>query len=830
MQKYRLNNEHSGTFFCNSSLIEDDEDARPVVMGEDDYEWQCAKLIHRQQWKDVVQSELDDFRLFMKYAYGSDVEEEHFNQKGGKFDDDLCDKDKEIPATLRNSILRRKVQKDIDAGSERQSDWDVMPELLERKGCEAGWKRKEGDEIIFDKDLLINDEFRDQWEIIWQDWQTNPLTKHAIEEKEKFCKERRQRNSEKNNLRIRDDDDFGHDEEHLEECGLLNWTCKHAQCGEKRWEKERKGMIISSILSSQRRRNWYDETNRVLPPNNLTAGNKMYFVKEEQKEKVEAINAKLIRTQVKGEKMINGAEAATFGRRKGVRWTTYKEANEYHRDARKRMLFDEGFVCKDPECVKVAKIDDERDGFFKGHSESCKERLVNEIMANKGGKVAVRGSHETFREQYRDDMERLIQAKNIWGTLWAFELNRLQTEDVRAYAYQNAILSCNWDEDKQTDRGNLIMQANLEAASCPLRQRFVDRVLKRMEGEMDIGVEIVNEELLRRSGGSKENLRLRRMPLHSFQSLIRSSESMNDRYLWEEQLVKVYDVKHSWLKQKLSKELQDMIDADCPPFVEGGNNTYRDHNTPPCHFCQPGMFSRDSDGEYLDNGRICDCDFSKCYLCQREPARMLRNAWRDDKEEENQLVNEVHPTRRHLLKTYSANDAFGVFSNKDAVCRHERFIRCGCYRDYEYNPRMGTWQINNKDKPMVSIHYYNCGRSMNFQRYSSTVGLGNAPVMFSGELYRPYAIDASLEVGMIKEKLAGGDGGEFPNIFAIGGGATWFRWREVYPEEVNAFDDDDDDWIREWNPIVDWEAVGPRLRGLDLHWLRGTDDIYLPSE
>ena len=377
-------------------------------------------------------------------------------------------------------------------------------------------------------------------------------------------------------------------------------------------------------------------------------------------------------------------------------------------------------------------------------------------MADEDGKVIVRGSHELFREQYREDMERLIQAKNIWGTLWAFELNRLQTEDVRAYAYQNAILSCNWDEDKQTDRGILIMQASREGTSCSMRQRFVDRALKGMEREMDIAAEIVNKELLRRAGGSgsgggggEENLRLRRMPLHTFQSLIRSSESMNDRYLWEEQLVKVYDVKHSWLKEKLSKELQDMIDADCPPFVEGANDTYHDRNTPPCHFCQPGMFHRDSHGEYLDNGRIRDCDVSKCYLCQTEPARMLRNAWRDVDEE---LTSEVHPTRRHLLKAYNANDGFGIFSRRDGMCRHERFIRCGCYRDYEYNPRSSTCQINNKDKPMVSIHYYNCGRSMNFQRYSSTVGLGNAPVMFSGELYRPYTIDASLEVEMIKKK------------------------------------------------------------------------------
>ena len=323
MQKYRLNNEHSGTFFCNSGLIEDDEDAQPVVMSEDNHEWQCTKLIHRQQWKEVVQSELDDFRLFMKYAYGSDVEEEHFHQKGGKFDDDICDKERGLTATLCNSILRRKVQKDIDAGSERQSDWDVMPELLERDGYERGWRRKVNNEVIFDKDLLINDEFKDQWEIIWQDWGANPLTKHAIDKKQKYFELRGERCAVDDLRHPRMREDFKHDEEHLKECELLDWTCQHAQWAERRWEKERTGMVISSILSN-RCHNWYNEDNKVLPPNNVTAGNELSFVKEGQKEKVEAINANLVRMQVKAEESINGREAA-FGRRKGVRWTTIKK-------------------------------------------------------------------------------------------------------------------------------------------------------------------------------------------------------------------------------------------------------------------------------------------------------------------------------------------------------------------------------------------------------------------------------------------------------------------------------------------------------------------------
>ena len=101
----------------------------------------------------------------------------------------------------------------------------------------------------------------------------------------------------------------------------------------------------------------------------------------------------------------------------------------------------------------------------------------------------------------------------------------------------------------------------------------------------------MNGELLRRGENGRKNLRIRRMSLQSFHSLIRSSESMNDRYQWQEQLIKIYDVKHSWLKAQLSKEIQQVIDAECPPFVED--------ETPPCRECHNGAFVRDSDGEYV---------------------------------------------------------------------------------------------------------------------------------------------------------------------------------------------------------------------------------------
>ena len=63
----------TGTF-CN------DEDGKLVVMGEDDNEWQCTKLIHRTMWKELIEEDVEDFRLFMKYSYGSPVEEEYYAQ------------------------------------------------------------------------------------------------------------------------------------------------------------------------------------------------------------------------------------------------------------------------------------------------------------------------------------------------------------------------------------------------------------------------------------------------------------------------------------------------------------------------------------------------------------------------------------------------------------------------------------------------------------------------------------------------------------------------------------------------------------------------------
>ena len=341
LSKHKLNG-----FFAHSSMVDDDQDARPVVMGEDDHEWQCTKLIHRQQWKDVLQEELNDFRLFMKYAYGSDVEEDHFNQElGSRFDDHIHDKEKNLPATVRNSIIRRKVQRDVERGSENQSDWDVMPELLERNDFSEGWSRKKDEDLLFDgdEDILLTDDFKAQWEIVWQDWSTNPLTKHAIEDKKR-----------KLDLKNRYDDLWDHwwetneDAKHIKNCGMLNWVCDHASDAIELWQKEKEHMLLSRGMFPVS----HEETMEV--PMEVPC-----FLKDGQKEKIDAVNSRL-----KTLKSNENGGSLDYGRRIGSRWTTYEEVKYYEQCSRKRLM-EESFHCKEEGCVKSAKIDVERKVFLR---------------------------------------------------------------------------------------------------------------------------------------------------------------------------------------------------------------------------------------------------------------------------------------------------------------------------------------------------------------------------------------------------------------------------------------------------------------------------------
>ena len=250
----------TGTFA--NSLLDDEEDARPVVMGEDDNEWQCCKLIHRTMRKELMQVELNDFRKFMKYAYGPEVEEDHFTAENPYCENDDEMTELSIPLVLQHSIDRRKRQRDNERGCERQSTFDIAPELFDRNDYRNDWTKKTDENATFEG--VLTSRFEDQWEIIWQDWQTNPLTKEVYEEKIKKMRQweeypssdrkyqadysnmyqtsRNEISASNRRLSLRPYEHgayYGYNNplKHIEDCGSLAWTCKHAKESFKEWKE-----------------------------------------------------------------------------------------------------------------------------------------------------------------------------------------------------------------------------------------------------------------------------------------------------------------------------------------------------------------------------------------------------------------------------------------------------------------------------------------------------------------------------------------------------------------------------------------------------------------
>ena len=161
-------------------------------------------------------------------------------------------------------------------------------------------------------------------------------------------------------------------------------------------------------------------------------------------------------------------------------------------------------------------------------------------------------------------------------------------------------------------------------------------------------------------------------------------------------------------------------------------------------------------------------------MCQTQSGKENRKTWHNRDEQGEFDWQSIHPAEAQLVRTYNRHGHFFIPSrvgNENGICRHDRFTRCGCYRDFAWNPNLKRGKVNDEDKPMVLLHNYNFEGNMNFQSNSSSVGLGNGPVVFSGELFRPYTIDPSLEVEMIKDKLDGGNGQWVERMNGI-----WYRW------------------------------------------------------
>ena len=97
----------------------------------DDCEWQCLKLLYRVEWRKAINSRVNDFTMFMNYAYGHG--------------------DEHVLEIVRNNEADVDNAYYIDSGL-----------ASSRSVCEG---------------LGVRNEYYDQWKFIWGDYKTNPFLK-----------------------------------------------------------------------------------------------------------------------------------------------------------------------------------------------------------------------------------------------------------------------------------------------------------------------------------------------------------------------------------------------------------------------------------------------------------------------------------------------------------------------------------------------------------------------------------------------------------------------------------------------------------------------------
>ena len=535
----------------------------------------------------------------------------------------------------------------------------------------------------------------------------------------------------------------------------------------------------------------------------------MYYEHDAAKEGVEEMNARLKkfweqrgRTRTWDEKKgFRGKVVENeFSRGENTRCTSFDEADNYVRCARKRRL-ESCFSCDNEECVKRVK----RNPIEDSHSTDCKMNDSRYLVSDDFHCLSLPVNKKDIREEFHKEMDRLISGRNMWGMLWAEELYRLRCVDVKAYAYQSGVLSCDWYKEYSSEsKATLMDNAVKERSSC-LRERLVDRGLRALDHEMKVAVKIVNKELVER-GAQRQDLRNRRMPLQAFHNIIRSSESMNDRYLWQNQLIKIYDVKHGWMRDKLPTRMKEVLDQDCPEFDPETSSV--------CRFCDIDRWdSRDPPQPCKD----------WCNLCHTMSANSNRRRFWTIAESHPQDSYigwsgnsdlELHPSDEHLIQEYRQPSVRigSWFVSAQGLCRHQRYSRCGCYR-----PKIADLPNVPESAPYVALHNYNYGWGMDFQLYSSQAGIGNTPVRFTGELVRPFEtyMSSKEEVTILKDRLTVNGPGWLRG--------NWERWSEATKHG---------DSYPHWNPAVDWNAHGPRLIGRGYHELYTREDYYkyLPTK
>ena len=259
-----------------------------------------------------------------------------------------------------------------------------------------------------------------------------------------------------------------------------------------------------------------------------------------------------------------------------------------------------------------------------------------------------------------------------------------------------------------------------------------------------------------------------------------------------------------------------MLDADCPKFEENITNV--------CRSCDTDHWNHEDPSK--------PCDEKICMLCQGPKAKRNRKEFWENSESLSRIhsyndENVIHPQEEHLVKNWNENSLpfAGWLVSAEGTCRHDRYTRCGCYRQKAANYGILKNFREQEEKPCIELHNYNFGWNMGFHAYSSKVGLGNTPVRFTGELVRPYdlSVEAKDEVRLLKDRLRVNQPFGWPR-------GIWDRWQEVSPTRPTPRGRLEN--YPHWNPAVNWNVEGPRLIGHGYKRTYSREDYYryLPTK
>eukprot|EP00112_Aurelia_sp_Birch-Aquarium-sp1_P017296 Seg3992.5 transcript_id=Seg3992.5/GoldUCD/mRNA.D3Y31 product="hypothetical protein" protein_id=Seg3992.5/GoldUCD/D3Y31 len=139
-ESYWSDDEHH---FSNDNVFIETQ-AIPELMGQDDKQWQCSKLIHRVAWKKAIEAHVETYALFSEYVYGS------------------------RSRTAVIDIVRELIPEVADPQAY------FVPVNLLRENIQEQLPCK------------VRDEFIDQWKMTWSSYKTHPMLRHVMFDDEDF--------------------------------------------------------------------------------------------------------------------------------------------------------------------------------------------------------------------------------------------------------------------------------------------------------------------------------------------------------------------------------------------------------------------------------------------------------------------------------------------------------------------------------------------------------------------------------------------------------------------------------------------------------------------